>query len=93
MEGLAADYQLLIDIRAFQVAGREDAAEVEFAAKVLGNSGRIVAGKVFAAKAPAASAEAPAAIAALDEAFGKASVELAVWVANVLQGLPAQKRP
>ena len=93
MEGLAADYQLLIDIRAFQIAGREDAAEVELAAKVLGNGGRIVAGKVFAAKAPAASAEAPAAIAALDEAFGKASVELAVWVANVLQGLPAQKRP
>ena len=92
MDGLAADYQLLIDIRAFQIAGREEAAEVELGAKVLGNSGRIVAGKVFAAKVSPASADAPAAVAALDEAFGKATVELAVWVANVLQGLPAQKR-
>jgi ABC-type uncharacterized transport system auxiliary subunit len=53
---------------------------------VLGNDGRIVAGKIFAAKVPAASAEAPAAIAALDEAFGKVAVELAAWVADVLQG-------
>jgi phospholipid/cholesterol/gamma-HCH transport system substrate-binding protein len=86
VDGLSADYQLLLDIRAFQIAGREDAAEAEFAAKVLGNDGRIVAGKIFAAKVPAASAEAPAAIAALDEAFGKVAVELAAWVADVLQG-------
>jgi phospholipid/cholesterol/gamma-HCH transport system substrate-binding protein len=92
MDGLAADYQLLIDIRAFQMAAKPgDAAEVELAAKVLGNSGRIVAGKVFAAKASPTSAEAPAAIAALDEAFGRATVDLAVWVANVLQGHPPQK--
>ena len=32
-------------------------------------------------------------VAALDEAFGKATVELAVWVANVLQNPPPQKRP
>ena len=52
MDGLAADYQLLIDIRAFQIAAAPgEAAEVELAAKVLGNGGRIVAGKVFAAKA------------------------------------------
>ena len=77
----------------FQIAGREDAAEVELAAKVLSNDGRIVAGKVFAAKVSAALAEAPAAIAALDEAFGKVAVELAVWVANLLRGPPPQKRP
>jgi phospholipid/cholesterol/gamma-HCH transport system substrate-binding protein len=93
MDGLSADYQLLLDIRAFRIAGREDAAEVELAAKMLGNDGRILAGKIFAAKVPAASAEAPAAVAALDEAFGKVTVELALWVANVLQGPPPQKRP
>ncbi len=94
MDGLAADYQLLIDIRAFQIAAAPgEAAEVELAAKVLGNGGRIVAGKVFGGKASPASAEAPTAVAALDEAFNKATVELVVWVANVLQGLAAQKRP
>jgi ABC-type uncharacterized transport system auxiliary subunit len=59
---------------------------------VLGKSGRIVAGKVFAAKASQKSPEVAAAVAALDEAFGKATVELAAWVANVLQGQPPQKR-
>jgi hypothetical protein len=94
MEGLTADYQLLIDIRTFRIAAApEDASEVEFAAKVLGKSGRIVAGKVFAAKVPAASVQASAAIAALDEAFGKAVVELVVWVANVVQSpLPQSGR-
>jgi phospholipid/cholesterol/gamma-HCH transport system substrate-binding protein len=93
LEGLAADYQLVIDIRAFEVAVTPgEAAEVEFAAKVLGKSGRIVAGKVFAAKASQKSPEVAAAVAALDEAFGKATVELAAWVANVLQGQPPQKR-
>jgi phospholipid/cholesterol/gamma-HCH transport system substrate-binding protein len=93
MDGLAADYQLLIDIHTFQLSGAPgEAAEVEFAAKVLGGSGRIVAGKVFAAKVLPVSDEARAAIAALDEAFGKAIVELAVWVANVLHGQPPQKR-
>jgi phospholipid/cholesterol/gamma-HCH transport system substrate-binding protein len=92
LDNLAADYQLLLDVRAFQIAGGEDAADIELAAKVLGKDGRIVAGKVFAAKVPAASAEVPAAIAGLNEAFGKVAVELAVWVANVLQGPPPQKR-
>jgi phospholipid/cholesterol/gamma-HCH transport system substrate-binding protein len=88
MDGLSADYQLLLDIRAFQIAGRGTEAEVELAAKVLGNDGRIVAGKVFSAKVSAASGQAPVAITALDEAFGKATVELAMWLANVLQEPP-----
>ena len=44
----------------------------------------------WTAKVPAASAAASAAIAALDEAAGKTAVELAVWVANVLQGAPTE---
>jgi phospholipid/cholesterol/gamma-HCH transport system substrate-binding protein len=89
MEGVAADYLLLIDIRAFQLgAAPGETAEVELAAKVLGNSGRIIAGKAFSARASPRSAEAPAAIAALDEAFGKATIDLAVWIANVLEHFP-----
>jgi phospholipid/cholesterol/gamma-HCH transport system substrate-binding protein len=88
-EGLAADYQLLIDLRAFRVAGAGgETSEVEFGAKVLGTGGRIVASKVFAAKAPAASAGAPAGVAALDSAFGKAAIELATWVSGVLKDAP-----
>jgi phospholipid/cholesterol/gamma-HCH transport system substrate-binding protein len=91
LDGLAADYQLLIDVRAFKVAAAAgETSEVELGAKVLGTGGRIVASKAFAARAPAASAGAPSGVAALDAAFGKAAVELAVWVASVLQSAPAQ---
>ena len=87
LDGLSADYQLLIDVRAFHVAGAAgEISEVEFGAKVLGKGGRIVASKVFAGKVPAASAGAQGGVPALDAAFGKAAIELAVWVHSVLQG-------
>ena len=93
LDALTADYQLLIDIRTFRLApGAGGAAEVEFSAKLLGG-GRIVAGKVFAAKAMAEAPEAPAIIAAVNEAFGKAVTELVVWTAKVLQGTASSKRP
>lgn len=93
LDALTADYQLLIDIRTFRLAqGAGGAAEVEISAKLLGG-GRIVAGKVFAAKATAEAPEATAVIAAVDEAFGKAVTELVVWTAKVLQGASSSKRP
>ena len=94
MDGLTADFQLLIDVRSFHVAaGAAPSAEVEFAAKVLDGTGRIVATRVFAAKAPAQSVDAPAAIAALDEAFGKAVTDLVVWTATLGHGPAPPKRP
>jgi phospholipid/cholesterol/gamma-HCH transport system substrate-binding protein len=93
LDALTADYQLLIDIRAFRLPqGVGGAAEVEFSAKLLG-SGRLVVSKVFTAKATAEAPEAPAVIAAVNEAFGKAVTELVVWTAKVLQGTAASKRP
>jgi phospholipid/cholesterol/gamma-HCH transport system substrate-binding protein len=87
LDGLSADYQLLIDVRAFHVAGAAgEISEVELGAKVLGTGGRIVASKVVAAKAPASAAGAKAGVAALDVAFNKAAIELAVWVHTVLRG-------
>jgi phospholipid/cholesterol/gamma-HCH transport system substrate-binding protein len=86
-EGLAGDYQLLIDIRSFQIShsGEVPAADVEFAVKILGNNGRIVDARIFRASVPAKATNAPAAAAALDEAFGKAAVDLVVWASGVLQ--------
>jgi phospholipid/cholesterol/gamma-HCH transport system substrate-binding protein len=86
LDGLSADYQLLIDVRAFQVAGAAgETSEVELGVKVLGTGGRIVASKVFAGKAPASTGGAQAGVTALDVAFGKAAVDLATWVHGVLQ--------
>ena len=84
-EGLVADFQLLIDIREFQLStASEPVAEVEFSAKILGQDGRILDARIFRAAAPAKAADAPAAAAALNEAFGKAATELVVWVAGVI---------
>jgi phospholipid/cholesterol/gamma-HCH transport system substrate-binding protein len=87
-EGLVADYQLLIDIRSFQLftSGEMRMADVEFAAKILGDKGRIVDARIFHATVPAKAMDAPAAATALDEAFGKAAVDLVVWTSGVLQG-------
>jgi phospholipid/cholesterol/gamma-HCH transport system substrate-binding protein len=86
LDALSADYQLLIDIRTFRIPGAPgQAAEVELGAKVLGKGGRIVASKVFAAKASKDGSDAPVVIGTLDEAFGKVMTELVPWVAGVVQ--------
>ena len=86
MEGLAADYQLLIDLRSFQITGAAatPTAHVEFAAKILGEGGRIVGSRTFDAVVPARDVSAAGAAAALDQAFGKAVTDLVTWAAGII---------
>ena len=85
MDGLAAGHQLLIDIRSFQFATTPaPTAEVEFSAKILGDNGKIIDARIFHASVPATAADAPAAAAALDEAFGKTAIELVVWASALI---------
>jgi phospholipid/cholesterol/gamma-HCH transport system substrate-binding protein len=85
MEGLTSSHQLLIDIRSFQLSvSAAPQAEVEFSAKILGDNGKIVDAQIFHASVPATAADAPAAAAALDNAFGKAAVELVVWASALI---------
>jgi phospholipid/cholesterol/gamma-HCH transport system substrate-binding protein len=83
IEGLATSAQLLIDIRSFEIVLTPDpVAEVELSAKILGEGGKIVAARIFRASAPAKSTEAPAAPAAIGEAFAKVATDLVVWAAG-----------
>jgi ABC-type uncharacterized transport system auxiliary subunit len=85
MDGLIADYQLLIDLRSFQVAGAEPAAaHVEFGAKILSDKGRIIGSRTFEATVPVKETNTRAAVAALDAAFGKAATDLVIWTAGSL---------
>jgi len=89
-DGLAAGFQLLIDIRRFAVStSGEPTAEIEFVAKILSKDGKILAAKTFTATAPANSAEAPAAAAALNQAFTNAVTELVPWTADAVGAAPA----
>jgi phospholipid/cholesterol/gamma-HCH transport system substrate-binding protein len=81
-EGLAGDFQLLLDIRTFQVQAAS--AVVELAGKVVDKDGRIVATRLFRATAPADAATAKAAAGALDQAFGRAAGELVLWTVRTI---------
>lgn len=82
MEGLTADYQLLIDIRRFQISvSPEPIAEVEFSAKILAD-GRITHTRIWHTTAPTQGIDAPAAVAALNEAFARAATGLVIWVSE-----------
>ena len=85
-EGLESDYQLLLDIRAFEVTlDPQTEAKVEIAAKLVGKGGRIVASKDFSAAAPAKGAAAAEAAAALGVAFDKVATDLSAWMREKLQ--------
>ena len=82
-EGLVADKQLALDIRKFQIStAPEPTAEIEFAAKIVSDQGRILGAKVFRASVPAKALNAASAAAALDEAFGQCATELVIWAAG-----------
>ncbi len=76
VSGLASDYQLMIELRAFRVtAGDTPTADVDFTAKLADAGGNIVAAKRFQASVPVAAMDATSAAAALSEAFGKAATD------------------
>jgi phospholipid/cholesterol/gamma-HCH transport system substrate-binding protein len=93
MEGLTPDYQLAIDVRSFQVSNGPDLAErpatgpvahVAFAAKILGDNGRIIGSRTFDAVVSAPDLSTPAAAVAIDKAFEKAVTDFVVWTAGVI---------
>ena len=84
-DGVAADKQLTIDIRKFQISAfRDPMAEIEFAARLLSDNGRVVEAKVFRASVPLTAMNASSAAAALDQAFGACATELVNWAASIL---------
>lgn len=84
-EGLTADFQLLIDIRSFQVELLpEPSADVEFSAKILAGDGRLVGSRIVHTSVPVQATDAPAAAAGLNQAFGKAATELVLWVSDLI---------
>ena len=80
-EGLAIDYQVVSEIRAFDVrADRGQQAEVEIYVRLLNDrNGEVRAAKVFTASAPLSGSGNGAYIAALDHAFGQAAEDIVKW--------------
>jgi phospholipid/cholesterol/gamma-HCH transport system substrate-binding protein len=98
LDQLSADYQLLIDLRAFDLAASpEPHAEIEFSARILSKDGKIVGARLFTAEAPATATDAAAATAALNVAFGKVAEDLVGWAAPLVfvnkPATPAKGKP
>lgn len=85
-QGLAIDYQLITDVRAFEIAtGGGDRGVVEISAKLLNDrNGTVKAQKVFRAEAPSAGSGSAAYVTALDQAFGRVTAEIVGWTLQEL---------
>ncbi|WP_374308382.1 ABC-type transport auxiliary lipoprotein family protein [Methylocella sp.] len=79
--GLLADYELRSQLRRFEYDATRGAVEVELAAQIFGAAGRIVAGKIFAATAPAPGGGPEAVVAALNVASADAMRQIVLWTA------------
>jgi phospholipid/cholesterol/gamma-HCH transport system substrate-binding protein len=84
-DSLQADYQLLIDVRSFQLAGEGDpSAEIAFSARILSKDGRISGSKLFRQSAKLDKPEPVAAVAAFNAAFDSIAKELVIWTVDIL---------
>jgi phospholipid/cholesterol/gamma-HCH transport system substrate-binding protein len=84
-DAVTAEFQLLVDIRSFQLITKPaPTAEVELSAKLVDNAGHILDARVLQFTAAAKSEETADAVAAFDEALGKALKDLVTWASTAL---------
>jgi cholesterol transport system auxiliary component len=80
--GATADYELGLDIRAFELDTASGQAHVEVAARIVSlGSGRIADVRIFSAREPVASTDAAAVAAALDRASATVMNQIVAFVA------------
>lgn len=80
-QGLAIDYQVVTDIRSFEIDNSNGSqAVVEISAKILNDrNGTVRAQKVFRAAVPAGGGAAEGLVKALDRAFSSVTAEIVDW--------------
>ena len=82
-DGLTNDFQLLIDLRSFQISlVSPPKAEITFMAQIATPKGRIIDGRVFHGEAPVKAMDPASAIEALNQAFTQSAAELVQWTAQ-----------
>ncbi|KAB1074924.1 ABC-type transport auxiliary lipoprotein family protein [Methylobacterium planeticum] len=77
---IVSDYQLISEIRAFDIAAGSGEAVVDISAKLIAEgTGRVVAARVFQARVPVQKVDAPNAAAGLDAALANVLGEIVRW--------------
>ncbi|TGS47779.1 ABC transporter [Mesorhizobium sp. M8A.F.Ca.ET.181.01.1.1] len=85
-EGLAIDYQVIVEVRSFEVrVNGGEHAEVDLFVRLLNDrNGEVKASKNFTASAPVSGSGNPAYVGALDAAFGDAAKQIVRWTDSVI---------
>ena len=85
-EGLAIDYQVIVEIRSFEVrVDGGDHANVELFVRLLNDrNGEVRAAKGFTARAPVSGSGNQAYVGALNRAFGDAAQQIVRWTDSVI---------
>jgi len=85
-EGLAIDYQVIVEVRSFEVrVNGGEHAEVDLFVRLLNDrNGEVKASKSFTASAPVSGSGNPAYVSALDAAFGDAAQQIVRWTDSVI---------
>ena len=80
-EGLAIDYQIIVEVRSFEVrVNGGEHADVELFVRILNDrNGEVRASKSFTASAPVSGSGNAAYVGALDNAFGQAAKDIVRW--------------
>lgn len=80
-QGLAIDFQLITDVRSFEIAAEgTDRGVVEISAKLLNDrNGTVKAQRVFRAEVLSSGSENAAYVAALDQAFARVTGDIVAW--------------
>lgn len=80
-----ANFQLLVDIRSFQI-DTESAltAEIGFSARILNKDGQVVASRLFQQRSKLDKPDPVSAVAAFNDAFGSIATDLITWTADAL---------
>ncbi|WP_183509849.1 ABC-type transport auxiliary lipoprotein family protein [Methylobacterium brachythecii] len=78
---VVSDYQLVSEIREFDIAAGSREAVVDISVKVIAEgSGRVANARVFSARVPVSAVDAGNAAAGLDAALGRVLVDIVRWV-------------
>lgn len=85
-EGLAIDYQIIAEVRSFEVrVNGGEHAEVDLFVRILNDrNGEVRAAKSFSASAPVSGSGNAAYVGALDSAFGQAAKDIVRWTDSVI---------
>ena len=85
LDQLNADFRLELGIRSFQITLQPSPkAVIDLTARIVSDKGAVADAHLFSVSVPAKSADAPDAVAALNQAFAQVAADIVTWTAGAI---------